>query len=43
MLQDIAVRNAMVAFLVGVAQSALPNATSDVAVLNNFTVSFSSF
>lgn len=40
-LQDIAVRNAMMAFLVAVAQSALPNATADVAVLNNFTVSLS--
>ena len=40
-MQDIAVRNAMVAFLVAVAQSALPNATAEVAVLNNFTVSLS--
>ena len=31
----------MVAFLVAVAQSALPNATAEVAVLNNFTVSLS--
>lgn len=40
-IQDIAVRNAMVAFLVSAAQSALPNATAEVAVLNNFTVSLS--
>lgn len=38
-MQDVAVRNAMMTFLVAVAQSALPNATADVAVLNNFTVS----
>ena len=31
----------MVAFLVAIAQGALPNATADVAVLNNFTVSLS--
>ena len=41
LMQDIAVRNAMVAFLVALAQTALPNATADVAVLNNFTVSLS--
>ena len=42
-MQDVGVRNAMMTFLVGVAQTALPNATADVAVLNNFTVSLNCF
>lgn len=40
-MQDVTVRNAMMTFLVAVAQTTLPNATADVAVLNNFTVSLS--
>ena len=38
-MQDTAVSNALVTFLVPVVQNVLPNATAAVAVLNNFTVS----
>lgn len=37
-MQEIAVTNAMVAFLVALAQNVLPNATADVAIPSNFTV-----
>ena len=37
-MQEIAITNAMVAFLVAVAQNVLPNATADVAIPNDFVV-----
>lgn len=37
-MQDIAITNAMVAFLVAVARNVLPNATADVAIPDEFMV-----
>lgn len=37
-MQDIAITNAMVAFLVAVAHNVLPNATADVAIPDDFKV-----